>query len=176
LIVLCVLASQSQAVGWRMFIEGVLHFVPLLGRARRSLAIARLSSALEALISAGTDVVSAWDLAAAASASPALQQVVRNARPQLVAGTAPSEFVRASSHFPEVFANMYQTGEISGKLDESLDRARVYFQEEGSRKLKQFMICCVAILFGSVMLLVAWEVIHFYIGYFQQINDVTEGF
>lgn len=171
IVALGVLASQGQAAGWRAFSERSLHFIPILGRARRSLAIARLSSALEALIHAGVNLMEAWELAAAASASPALMRVVRAAKPQLAAGTTPAEMIHASHEFPGEFAQMYSTGEISGKLDQSLNRARDYFQEEGSRKLKQFVFGCAGLLILTIMLLVAWQIISFYINYFKMIQD-----
>jgi type II secretory pathway component PulF len=176
IVVLVAFASQGKAAGWRALVEYLLHCIPILGRARRSLAIARLSSALESLISAGMTIIEAWELAADASASPALQRAVRAAKPQLTAGTTPAEMVRDSPEFPGEFARMYYTGEISGKLDESLDRARVYFQEEGARKLKQFVFGSAGVLIAAIMLFVAWQVIHFYLGYFQQIQNATEGF
>jgi len=48
---------------WRSKLEALLHPIPVLGRARRELALARLSAALEALISAGVGIVEAWNLA-----------------------------------------------------------------------------------------------------------------
>lgn len=170
-VALGVLASQGKAMGWRAFIERLLHTVPVLGRARRSLAIARLSSALEALINAGVNVLEAWVLAAAASGSPALMRAVRAAKPDLTDGMTPAEMVSTRHEFPGEFAQMYDAGEMSGKLDESLRRARDYFQEEGSRKLKQFIFACTAVLILAVMLVVAWQIISFYLGYFKRIQD-----
>jgi type II secretory pathway component PulF len=169
-----VIAGQGKASAWRAFMERLLHAVPVLGRARRCLAIARLSSALEALINAGVNILEAWELAAAASASPALMRVVRTAKPQLVAGTTPSEMVTTCGEFPTEFAQLYSTGEISGKLDDSLRRARIYFQDEGSRKLKAFVFTCAGILILGIMLLVAWQVISFYMDYFKKIQDAGQ--
>lgn len=171
IVAVSVVASQGKAAGWRAIIERLLHSVPVLGRARRCLAIARLASALEALINAGVNILEAWELAAAASASPALQRVVRAAKPGLVAGLTPADMVSGSREFPTEFAQMYSTGEISGKLDDSLRRARNYFQDEGARKLKAFVFGCTAVLIFGIMLLVAWQVIKFYLGYFQQVRD-----
>ncbi len=97
-----------------------LRFIPVLGTARHYLALSRLAAALEALISAGVNIFEAWDLAAAASGSPALRRAVADWRPKITAGQMPSEAVRACRLFPEMFANFYASGEISGKLDESL--------------------------------------------------------
>jgi hypothetical protein len=37
--------------------------------------------------------------------------------------------------------------------------------------MKQFVFGLAGALVGCVMLMVAWNIIHFYLGYFQQIND-----
>ena len=50
----------------------------------------------------------------------------------------PSEAVRACRLFPETFANLYASGEISGKLDESLRHLHRLYSEEGARKLQLF--------------------------------------
>ena len=131
-----VYALQSRhGEDWRAKVETVLHRVPLLGTGRRYLALSRLSAALEALLSAGVTIIEGWELAAAASGSPALRRTVMAWRPLLKAGRTPAELVRSSSDFPDLFINQYATGEISGTLDDTLRRMQAYYQEEGSRKL-----------------------------------------
>lgn len=61
-------------------------------------------------------------------------------KPLWLAGQTPAESVSASGIFPDEFSSLYHTGEVSGKLDESLLRARVYFAEQGARKLKTFVM------------------------------------
>ncbi|HMJ91492.1 MAG TPA: type II secretion system F family protein [Candidatus Acidoferrum sp.] len=163
--------QSSHAEGWRSFVERILHAVPVLGKARRSLAIARLSVALEALLNAGVTIIEAWELAAAASGSPALRRVVANAKPHWINGQMPGETIASRPEFPSSFASLYQTGEISGQLDDALRRCHVLYQDEGSRKLKKFIFSLAGLLVGAVMLMIAFNIIKFYMGYFQQIND-----
>src|SRR5664280_209329 len=61
---------------WRAWIETVLHPIPVLGPARRYLALSRLAAALEALLSSGVTIVESWEMAAAASGSPAVRRTV----------------------------------------------------------------------------------------------------
>ncbi|HEU6449606.1 MAG TPA: type II secretion system F family protein [Verrucomicrobiae bacterium] len=172
-----IVASQSKrGEGWRSFLERILHPVPVLGTARRSLALSRLSMALEALISAGVSVTEAWKFAAAASNSPALKRVVTTWKPQLESGLTPAELVNASRYFPTIFANLYQTGEVTGKLDETLQRMHVYFQEDSSHKIKLVVrAVCMAVYLAAV-LLIAMKIIGFYTGYFHQVSNVINGF
>ncbi|HTD65804.1 MAG TPA: type II secretion system F family protein, partial [Candidatus Limnocylindria bacterium] len=163
--------QSSHAEHWRAAVERVLGYVPILGKARRSLAIARLSIALEALLNAGVNMIEAWEMAAAASGSPALRRVVAKSKQLMLDGRTPSEMVRAHPEFPSAFAALYHTGEISGSLDESLRRSHAMFEEEGGRQMKQFVFGLAGALVGCVMLMAAWQIISFYLGYFQQIND-----
>jgi type II secretory pathway component PulF len=156
---------------WRAMIERWSSLIPVLGKARRSLAIARLSIALDALLNAGVSIIEAWELAAAASGSPALRRIVSRYKPELLNGRTPSEMVSAHREFPTTFASLYHTGEISGTLDDALKRSHALFEEEGSRKTKQFVFGLAGALVGCVMLMAAWNIIRFYVGYFQQIND-----
>jgi type II secretory pathway component PulF len=171
-VALVVFAGQSRhGERWRAGIEAVLHPVPVLGRARRELALGRLAAALEALLSAGVTIIEAWELAATASGSPALRRTVLGWRPEVNAGQTPAEAIRASGRFPDLFASQYATGEVSGQLDDTLRRLRAYYQEEGSRKLHAVARWLPRVVYLCVVLLIAYQIIRFYAGYFNQIRD-----
>jgi type II secretory pathway component PulF len=155
---------------WRSAIERVLRCVPVLGQARLNLALARLSSALEALLAAGVSIVEAWDLAGAASGSPALRRAVLAWKPEVLAGVTPAEAVTASGAFPDVFCNLYRTGEVTGSLEDTLRRLHIYYQDEGSRQLKAVADWTPKLVYFGVAILVGWQVIKFWTGYFDQIN------
>jgi type II secretory pathway component PulF len=168
-------AQSGHGEAWRATLEALLRRVPVLGTARHDLALSRLAAALEALLNAGVTVVEAWEMAAAASGSPALNHAVRAWRPQVEAGQTPAEVVRDSPEFPALFANQYATGEISGQLDDTLRRLRIYYEEEGSRKLHAVAQWTPRAVYLFVVLLIAYQVIHFYLGYFGQIRDAIGG-
>jgi type II secretory pathway component PulF len=147
---------------WRSAVENILRPVPMLGAARRCLALARLAAALEALLSAGVLITSAWELAAAASGSPALGRAVRGWREAVESGATPAELIKQSPQFPEMFASLYTTGEISGQLDETLGRLHRHYQEEGSRKMRLIAEWSPKLIYYIVMLLIAWHIVSFY--------------
>ena len=160
-------AGQGQrSETWRIVIESFTHMVPILRTGLRYLALARLSAALEALIASGVSIINSWELAAAASGSPLLhRQIVTWKRP-MENGVTPSELVSKSSFFPEMYANLYHTGEESGQLDDTLHRLQLYYQEEGFRVLQMFTRILNAVLYGMVVLLVAYNVIRFWVNYY----------
>jgi type II secretory pathway component PulF len=169
---LVIYAAQSRhGESWRRVFETLLHPVPVLGTARRYLALARLAGALEALLNAGVLIVEAWDLAATASGSPALRSAVRAWRPEVEAGRTPGEMVTACRSFPELFANQYMTGEVSGQLDESLRHLHDYYQEEGSRKLRGFARWLPRGFYLCVVLIIAFLIVKVGINYIQMIQQ-----
>jgi len=172
LVGLMIYAAQSRhGESWRAWVESVLRPVPVLGTARHYLALSRLAAALEALISAGVTIIEAWEMAASASGSPALRRVVLGWRPLVSGGRTPAEAVSASPGFPELFANQYTSGEISGKLDETLRRLHQYYQDEGSRKLHALAQWTPRAVYLFVALMIAYNVVNFWTGYFKQVRD-----
>jgi len=173
-------ATQSKhGEKWRARIEAFLRWVPILGKARQFLALSRLAAALEALISAGVNIFEAWDMAATASGSPALRRAVTDWKPQVTAGQMPSEAVRLCPLFPEMFANLYASGEVSGKLDESLRHLNRLYNEEGTRKLNAFATWMPRLVYMLVVLMIAYKVIQFWSGMYgpnSELSNVLNGF
>jgi type II secretory pathway component PulF len=167
-----VFACQGRhGENWRAGLERVLRPVPILGVARRDLALSRLAAALEALLNAGVSIIYAWELAGAASGSPALRRLVQTWRPRLDQGATPSQLVSESSLFPSVFNNLYHTGEISGQLDETLRRLHALYEEEGLRRMRLAGQWGPRLVYFGVMFYCACRIIFFYLGYFQQLQD-----
>jgi type II secretory pathway component PulF len=68
-----------------------------------------------------------------------------------------------------MFANLYHTGEQSGKLDDTLHRLQMYYQEEGFRNLQIFTRILNGLLYAAVAGTVAYNVISFWTNYYGQI-------
>ncbi|HTQ49151.1 MAG TPA: type II secretion system F family protein [Candidatus Acidoferrales bacterium] len=173
-VLLVYVAQGKHGENWRSRFESVLRAVPLLGTARRYLALSRLAAALEALVNAGVNIFESWDLAAAASGSPALRRAVAAWKPDVIAGQMPSEAVRACRLFPETFANLYASGEISGKLDESLRNLHRLYGDDGARKLQNFAQLTTRSVYLLVVLIIAWQIIQFYMGLYGPHSDLSK--
>jgi type II secretory pathway component PulF len=168
-----IFAGQSQhGYYWQSFLERVLRFLPILGRARRELAIGRAAAALEALLGAGVTVIEGWQLAADASGSPALIRAVQRWRPMLEAGQTPAEALAESPQFPSLFANQYAAGEVSGTLDDALQRMHRYYTEEGRRKLRMVAEWTPRLIYLAVVMLIAYRIVSFWSGYYQRMSEI----
>ena len=157
---------------WRSRMENILGRIPLLGTARQYLALARLATALESLLNAGVPIVTAWELASTASGSPALARTVQTWKEPLENGSTFSELISKSGRFPDLFANLYHTGEVSGTLDETLTRLHTLYQSEGLSRMKALSQWTPKLVYFGILFFVAWKIITFYTGYFHQIDDI----
>lgn len=170
---LIVVAFQgNRGEFWRALMERVTSLVPILGAARHDLALSRLSAALEALLSAGVPIIQSWQLAAEATASRRVKTAVVFAVPQMEAGMTPSETLRQSSVFPELFRSLYATGEVSGQLDSTLQRLHRHYEEQATQKFQNLANWTPKLLFLIVAIAIGYQVISFYSNYFNQLNQI----
>jgi type II secretory pathway component PulF len=159
-------AQGNRGEFWRAGVEAVFKRIPFLCSAVKSLVVARLAMALNALLSAGVPVIRAWELSAVSCGSPSLKKAVFKWTPELESGVTPAEMVAQIPYFPDMFTQLYQSGEISGKQDETLARLHTYYEEEGFRKLQTFCRALMLTLYFTLAILIGIFVIRFWTGYF----------
>jgi len=173
IVFLIIYACQGRhGEAWRSRIEQFLRPIPLLGTARHYMALARLSTALESLLTAGVPIVTAWELAATASGSPALGRTVRGWKEPLEDGSTFSDLISKSNLFPDLFANLYHTGEVSGSTDQTLIRLHNIYETEGLSRMRALAQWTPKLVYFGIILFVAYKIIAFYSGYFHQIDDI----
>ena len=175
LVFLIIYSCQGRhGEGWRSKVENILRRIPILGTARQDLALARLATALESLLNAGVPIVTAWELAATASGSPALARTVQGWKGPLEKGSTFSELISDSDRFPALFANLYHTGEVSGTTDQTLIRLHNLYQTEGLARTKALAQWTPKLVYFGIVFFVAWKIISFYTGYFSEINRAID--
>jgi type II secretory pathway component PulF len=170
---LLLFACQSRRANiWRSIIERITHPIPILGKARLSLALARLTAGLEALINAGVPMISAWPLAATASGSPALRRAISPWQPHLLAGESPADLLTQTPAFPEFFRNLYRTGEISGTLDDTLKRLHTFYKDDATRKIRALAEWFPRLIYLAIVAIIAVRIVNFWTGYYNHILDI----
>lgn len=167
-------ASSKHGERWRGMIESIVNRIPVFGAARQNLALSRLALSLHALLNAGVPVVRAWPLAAAASGSVHLKREVATWPPLLDEGLTPAQLLDQSRRFPDLFTTMYNTGEISGTIDDSLVRLHRLHQERGTAQFRILADWLPKIVYFAIVFYVAWSIISFYLGYYGQVGNILQ--
>lgn len=158
----------------RKLMERIFSFIPIVGTARAHLALSRLAMSLGALLNAGVIVTKSWLVSASSSGSFRLDREISTWPEKIDSGVPPSELIRNARAFPSVFANLYTTGEASGRLDDHLQKLHVYYADSGKSKLRKAVVFYTSVFLAAVMLYIAYYIISFYVGYFKQVGELTD--
>ena len=73
--------------------------------------------------------------------------------------------------FQRTFRDLYASGEVSGQLDESLQRLAKLYHEEGTRHLKSAAGVATGLVYGAVVITVAFIVTRFWTNYYSSVLD-----
>ena len=167
------LGQANRGFALRYWLEKIWHRVPMFGPALKELKLSRLSFSLHALLNAGVNVREAWESDARASGSHWLATSVRAWLPDMDRGLLPSEALKQREDFPRTFRDLYATGEISGQLDDSLQRQAKLYHEDGTRHLKSAAGVATGLVYGAVCITVAIIVIQFWTSYYNSIPNAN---
>jgi type II secretory pathway component PulF len=114
-------------------------------------------------------------MAAAASGSPALRRAVAAWEPRLQGGDSPGDLLPQTRVFPDMFANLYHTGEISGTLDDTLQRLRQYYSDEATRRLQALAWWLPRLVYFALVVYLAFTVVGFWLHYYDMILNSPLG-
>lgn len=166
------ISQGSHGKAWRSLMERFTAWLPMVRKARRALVLSRLSVALDALLNAGVPATRAWPLAAAASGSPAMEREIRRWVPRLENGEPAGDIIVHSSQFPQHFASIYASSEMTGRVDDALGRLSTHYEEEGLRLMKLAGGALTGLVYGAILLVVAYQIVTFWLGYYGNILSI----
>lgn len=125
----------QRGLAWTAGVQRALAAVPGLGRALQTLALARLTWALQLTLDAGMDVLRAVPLALRASAhAPYIEQSETLVR-ALRGGRDLTGAMADTRAFPGDFLDAVQVGEESGRLPEQLEVLAREYQDQARHAL-----------------------------------------
>ena len=93
-------------------------------------------------------------------------------RPVVEAGRSPAELIEDEPEFPSDFARLYRTGEVSGELDNTLERMQRMYQEKGSLQLQAVAEWTPRLIYFGVAVFILIQVFSFYAGNFSRLSGI----
>ena len=130
--------------------------VPYIGNLVHGFAMAKFGRSFGALYSSGVPLQKALTLSADACGNEALRAQIYPAVHDLEAGLGITESFTRTGAFSPIVLDMTRTGEVTGNIDEMLNKMAEYYEEEGKTKSKQAAV---------VISVACFLVIAVYIGY-----------
>ena len=108
----------------------VLLRIPLVGDLQIKSAAARLARTLSTLMASGIPMVDAIAIVTKLMSNRIVQKVMEEARDEVERGTPLSVPLRDSGVFPPLLYNMAAIGEETGNMEEMLEHAADFYEEE----------------------------------------------
>ena len=162
-------AAPTNAV-----IDGLLNRIPLLGKARRDLALARFTKVYHTCLLAGLSMQETAATATTAAHSGRIAEAGRQLAATVKTGDKLGPVFITSAAFPKAFARSYATAEESGMLDKDLARWADLFQQDALRSAKRVSTTIPKLFYGLVVIFVVWKILGFYQGYFDTLQKLEE--
>lgn len=127
--------------------QAILLSLPLVGRLIRGINSSRFAHTLSMLCSSGVPVVSAFQVAAQVMPNLLIRNAVLQAAERVREGSSIAQALKAAACFPPIMLHLISNGELSGKLEQSLQIAA----EQQDREMKMLVATSLA-LFEPLMI------------------------
>lgn len=141
------------------FVDQIKLKIPMLGEINRMIALSRFAHNLALMYRAGIPILQALRLCAGLVGNAVVEKAVRGVENTVTAGETIGDSMRRHKVFTSILRRMVILGEVTGKLDETLELVSGYYNEMVPRKIKRLfafaepavMLCLIGIV-GMVAL------------------------
>ena len=147
-------ASEKGAETW----SKLMLTIPVVGKATKMNASARFTRTVSTLLRSGISVLQAVEITEKSLDNVILEKKLSEARTEIRKGSSLSKSIRGITEFPPMIYAMVSIGEESGTLDQILEKAADYFEDEAdaatqkmTAALEPCMIIIMAIIVGLVV-------------------------
>lgn len=155
-------------------VDSALNRIPVIGKARRSMAMARFTKVYHTGLLAGLTMSETVGSSVTAAHSGMIREAGRALAERAREGGALGPIFVASSAFPPAFARSYATAEEAGGLDKDLDRWSKVFQDDAARSAKLLAVAIPKLCYVLILIFVAWKILAFWQGYYGALESIGE--
>ncbi|HEZ1791000.1 TPA: type 4 pilus assembly protein PilG [Neisseria meningitidis] len=146
------LKARSIKIQRRM--DAILLRMPIFGDIVRKGTIARWGRTTATLIAASVPLVDVLDSTAGAAGNLIYEEATREIRTRVIQGLSMTSGMRATELFPNMMLQMSSIGEESGSLDDMLNKAAEFYEDEVDNavgRLSAMMEPIIIVILGLVI-------------------------
>lgn len=123
----------------RYFFDSVKLRIPIFGKLFHELEMARIVTYMALFYRTGIDLLRGLELLEGIIKNKRVERAVRQARKAISGGESVATAMSATGLFPLIVVRSFAMGEATGQLDQSLERARVYYAREVPAAVKRML-------------------------------------
>ncbi len=155
--------SLQRHESGRAWLDWATLHLPVIGRLRYTMAVARFARSLGLLLQARVPVLDSLELAAAVSGSPQLQRAVDEAVIEVAGGERIADALSHTGFFSHQYCWLLSTGEERGEADtalesiaDGLDREAMMHDRLLGALMTPVLIVVLGVLIGSIVVAMYW--------------------
>ncbi|MFC1498162.1 type II secretion system F family protein [Verrucomicrobiota bacterium] len=150
---------------WKATTQGAYLFdklvlkTPVFGELCRNIASARFARTFGQLIHSGVPILNALIITSGATGNKVAERIVLCSRQAVEKGETLSSAMITQTVFPEMFVEMLQAGESTGKIDEMMDFVADFYEDEVNTMLNSLtalleplLIIFLGIIIGGIVI------------------------
>ncbi|MEP4077459.1 type II secretion system F family protein [Haloferula sp.] len=153
-------------------VDRLLNLLPLVGGARRNLAMARYTKVFHAGLLAGISMNETVTMASDAAHSGAIHEASKSLTAALKEGGSLGPVLISEKAFPSAFAKSFASAEESGMLDKDLQRWAKVFEDDAASSVKMLSVALPKLGYALIVVFVVWKLVSFYSGYYGSLEEI----
>jgi type IV pilus assembly protein PilC len=163
----------SRGLAWTRPIQHLVMRAPVLGKALGTLSLARLAWSLSATLQSGMEIRRALRLSLASTHNARFTDKIELIDAEIEQGNSIFDAFCLAQCFPPDFLDALATGELSGKLEETMARLSRHYQERAQFALKTINTLAAFLVWILIALLIIFMIFRLASGYIGQLNQLT---
>jgi len=157
----------------RLFLDGLLLKLPVMGAILRKIAVARFTRTLGTLITSGVPILEGLTITARTSGNAVLETSLMKVRKAVEEGRTIVDPLKESGVFPNMVVQMIGVGEATGAMDSMLQKIADFYEDEVDAAIKDMLTLIEPILILFLGVAVGGIVISLYMPLFAMIAKLA---
>ena len=167
-----VLLRRQETV--RLYTDGAMLHLPVVGPLMKKIAIARFSRTLSTLMRGGVPILTAMEAVKKTTGNLKMTEVLSASQTSLKEGEDLSHRLALSPLFPTMVVQMVSVGEQSGEMDKMLEKVAEFYEAEVDDMVNRLGSLIEPILIGILGAIVGFIVIAIFMPLFDIITNFNK--
>lgn len=145
---------HEKSPAFQKRVDGMMLKMPIFGQIVKKATIARWSRTTSTLFAAGVPLVEVLDSVAGASGNILYEEATQDIRAKVTQGLSLTSSMQSTEMFPNMVLQMAAIGEESGSLDDMLNKAAEFYEDEVDNAVSQLsslMEPIIMVVLGSLI-------------------------
>lgn len=128
---------HQKSPAFQKWVDSIMLRLPIFGPIVRKATIARWSRTTATLFAAGVPLVEVLDSVAGAAGNILYEEATKDIQAKVTQGLSLTSSMQSTEMFPNMIIQMAAIGEESGSLDDMLNKAAEFYEEEVDNSVSQ---------------------------------------